>query len=132
MNTELFNERGMALEIGKIVTLKNAKDFQEMALKTLEDVIGDSLNSDFASQNFHEICWTDRQRKDVALKIFGSDWPFAVEALKTLKVIFEGYCPECGEPLRDAYDERMRQTYDHPSEGIHYQECPKCDYDTRK
>lgn len=82
---------------------------------------------DFPSLTVHELL-TERQRKDIAVFLFGSDWPSSVEALKGLKVVVEGYCPDCGRKLNEGFDMTLPQTSEHEAEGKEYEYCEHCGY----
>jgi len=69
--------------------------------------------------------------KDAAYRIFRTDWPCAVEALKTRKIIVDGYCPDCGERL-DEKSVTKNVSYDWPGDWWNYETCPKCNYTTRE
>ena len=71
---------------------------------------------------------SERKIKTVALMIFGSDWGSIVHKLKELKILAEGFCPQCGEELIEMFKQTLEATYTNPAEGIEYLECPKCSY----
>ena len=71
----------------------------------------------------------DSMFKRVALHVFGTNFPDAIDKLKTLQIYVEGRCPECGEPTRLTAD---GETEYNPQQGFiirepdTYNQCTLC------
>ena len=68
----------------------------------------------------------DTMLKRVALHVFSTNFPDAVDKLKTFTIYVEGRCPECGEPIEEGYEEHREATHDLPSEGPSFNKCTLC------
>ena len=122
---------GVTIEVAEIMPKEMKSLFVKNVLRTLEHKCGDVPFSEYASSNVHQIIsdyGTPETIRCAALHIFGSTCPDAIEKLKTLKIIVEGYCPECGEKLDDDFFSTVEADYDTEGQGISYQACTKCNY----
>jgi formate dehydrogenase maturation protein FdhE len=118
-----FYGRKKSVMMTAIVSDKMAADFTGNVIKVVEDILGYPLRKEHASLTVHELLDTNRERADAALLIFGSDWPSRIEALKGLKIIIEGCCPDCGGEIEKVFVQTLAQTPDSEREGFEYTHC---------
>lgn len=90
---------------------------------------------DYGSDNIWSMVndWSDGDSmlKRAALHIFGTNFPDAIDKLKTLQIYVEGRCPECGEPTRLTADGETMYDYTGGfiiSEPITYEVCTLCNW----
>jgi hypothetical protein len=102
----IHSTNGVTLEGTDTMPKEMKALFVKNVLRTLEYKCGNIPFSEMASATVYECIeayGTKESLRSAALHIFGSTCPDAVEKLKTLKIIVDGYCPECGETLDDDF-----------------------------
>lgn len=127
----IHSTNGVTIEGADIMPKEMKALFTKNVLRTLEYKCGNVPFSEMASATVYECIEaynSGEALRSAALHIFGSTCPDAVEKLKTLKIIVDGYCPECGEKLDPDFFSTVEADYDTEGQGINYEACPKCNY----
>ncbi len=72
----------------------------------------------------------ERQLRDVAVLVFGSDMPYAVNTVRNFRLVGDGDCPNCGSNTRSEITGGIRheETYGTAFEVLGYH-CLRCNYD---
>jgi hypothetical protein len=73
----------------------------------------------------------DSMFKRVALHVFSTNFPEAIEKLKSLTIYVEGRCPECGEPTFETSDGETEYNVHEGfiiSEPDTYNKCTLCNW----
>ena len=125
----LFETLGNIFRPVEIIHIDKGTDklFSETVKDTLKKVLGEHPDYPlYASSTVFTLLEDyggEKALKLGALCLFGTDWEPAVTALKKLKIIVEGYCPDCGEKLTEAFWETMAGDYDREVSGFNYYRC---------
>lgn len=111
-----------------------AETYSNFIKHGIERIIKDPAWVEHASSTVYELVRNTDERllKRAALHLFSSNSSAAIEKMKKLKILVDGYCPVCGEPTEMGFDETRAATNDLPREGIEYSRCTSCGWNDYK